>query len=54
MSPYAKGSGIPQVMAAIQLSTPGNSEKVNRFLSVKHNIGESNVEPGNGYWVAGQ
>jgi H+/Cl- antiporter ClcA len=35
MSPYAKGSGIPQVMAAIQLSTPGNSEKVNRFLSVK-------------------
>jgi H+/Cl- antiporter ClcA len=35
MSPYATGSGIPQVMAAIQLSTPGNSEKVNRFLSVR-------------------
>ncbi|MEO6150984.1 MAG: chloride channel protein [Mucilaginibacter sp.] len=34
-SPYAKGSGIPQVMAAIQLSTPKTNNKVNIFLGVK-------------------
>jgi H+/Cl- antiporter ClcA len=34
-SPYAKGSGIPQVMAAIQISNPKNDVKVNRFLGIR-------------------
>jgi H+/Cl- antiporter ClcA len=34
-SPYSKGSGIPQVMAAIQITSPRNSEKVNKFLGVR-------------------
>jgi H+/Cl- antiporter ClcA len=34
-SGYAKGSGIPQVMAAIQLSGPNNDAKVNRFVGIR-------------------
>ncbi|MBB5394205.1 chloride channel protein [Mucilaginibacter sp. AK015] len=34
-SPYSKGSGIPQVMASIQIMGPKNEEKINRFLSIK-------------------
>ena len=34
-SPYARGSGIPQVMAAIELSTPGTVDKVKRLLSLR-------------------
>ncbi len=34
-APFARGSGIPQVSAAIELSTPGHSHKVNSLLSIK-------------------
>lgn len=34
-APYARGSGIPQVMAAIELATPKYNEKVNRLLSLR-------------------
>ncbi len=34
-SPYARGSGIPQVMAAIELSTPRTVDKVKRLLSLR-------------------
>lgn len=34
-SPYARGSGIPQVMAAIELSTPKTSGVVQKLLSLK-------------------
>jgi H+/Cl- antiporter ClcA len=34
-SPNAKGSGIPQVMAAIELATPKNNHKVDKFLSIR-------------------
>ena len=34
-SPYARGSGIPQVMAAIELSTPRSINKVKRLLSIR-------------------
>lgn len=34
-APYARGSGIPQVMAAIELATPRHNEKVNRLLSLR-------------------
>ncbi|HJP62937.1 MAG TPA: chloride channel protein, partial [Mucilaginibacter sp.] len=34
-SPYSKGSGIPQVMAAIEITNPGNEAKVNKLLSIK-------------------
>jgi H+/Cl- antiporter ClcA len=34
-SPYAKGSGIPQVMAAIEISSPKTEEKVNKLLGIK-------------------
>ena len=34
-SPYAKGSGIPQVMASIDLATPANGKKVHRLLNIK-------------------
>jgi len=34
-SPYARGSGIPQVMAAIELSNTRNNDKINRLLSVR-------------------
>lgn len=34
-APYAKGSGIPQVSAAIWLATPKHNDKVNLLLSVR-------------------
>jgi H+/Cl- antiporter ClcA len=34
-APYARGSGIPQVMAAIELATPKYNEKVNKLLNLK-------------------
>jgi len=34
-APTAKGSGIPQVMAAIELSTPSRRHLVSRFLSLR-------------------
>lgn len=34
-APYARGSGIPQVMAAIELATPKHNEKVGRLLSLR-------------------
>lgn len=34
-APYAKGSGIPQVIAAIEITGAKNEEKVERLLSVK-------------------
>jgi H+/Cl- antiporter ClcA len=34
-APNAKGSGIPQVMAAIQLSSPKNEDKVKKLLSFR-------------------
>ncbi|HTI91466.1 MAG TPA: chloride channel protein [Puia sp.] len=34
-SPYARGSGIPQVMAAIELSTPRTVDKVKGLLSLR-------------------
>lgn len=34
-SPNAKGSGIPQVMAAIELSTPKHEAKIDRLLSFR-------------------
>lgn len=34
-APYARGSGIPQVTAAIELSNPINSYRVNVLLSLK-------------------
>lgn len=35
-SPFARGSGIPQVMASIELATPKENHKVNRLLSFKN------------------
>jgi H+/Cl- antiporter ClcA len=34
-APYARGSGIPQVTAAIELSNPRHSYKVSKLLSLK-------------------
>ncbi|HZX59654.1 MAG TPA: chloride channel protein, partial [Mucilaginibacter sp.] len=34
-APYSKGSGIPQVMAAIEISNPKNEEKVDKLLGIK-------------------
>ncbi|RYY44157.1 MAG: chloride channel protein [Chitinophagaceae bacterium] len=34
-APFAKGSGIPQVIAAIDLTTPGHSYKISRLLSIR-------------------
>ncbi|HMH20284.1 MAG TPA: chloride channel protein [Puia sp.] len=34
-APYSRGSGIPQVMAAIELAVPKYNEKVNKLLSLK-------------------
>lgn len=34
-SPFAKGSGIPQVMASIELATPRDNHKVSKMLSLK-------------------
>jgi H+/Cl- antiporter ClcA len=34
-SPNARGSGIPQVMAAVELATPKYIDKVNKLLSLR-------------------
>lgn len=34
-APYANGSGIPQVVAAIELAEPGNEKKVSKLLSLR-------------------
>ncbi|HVU83274.1 MAG TPA: chloride channel protein, partial [Puia sp.] len=34
-APYSRGSGIPQVMAAIELATPKLNQKVNKLLSLR-------------------
>lgn len=34
-APFSKGSGIPQVMASIELAKPGESGKINRLLSLR-------------------
>ena len=34
-APYARGSGIPQVMASIELATPKYNDKVGRLLSLR-------------------
>ncbi len=34
-APYARGSGIPQVMASIELATPKYNEKVNKLLGLR-------------------
>ncbi|WP_431210292.1 hypothetical protein ACQ86N_30230 [Puia sp. P3] len=34
-APFARGSGIPQVMAAIELATPKFNQKVNKLLSLR-------------------
>jgi len=34
-APFARGSGIPQVMASIELATPKYNEKVNKLLSLR-------------------
>ena len=34
-APNAKGSGIPQTMAAIELANPGNNDKIDKLLSVR-------------------
>ncbi len=34
-APFARGSGIPQVMASIELANPKHNHKVNHFLSIK-------------------
>ena len=34
-APYARGSGIPQVMAAIELANPKYNDKVNKLLNLK-------------------
>ncbi len=34
-APYSRGSGIPQVMAAIELANPKDDSKVNRLLSLR-------------------
>ncbi len=34
-APYARGSGIPQTMAAIELANPKNNYKVNKLLSFR-------------------
>ncbi|HWD89215.1 MAG TPA: chloride channel protein [Mucilaginibacter sp.] len=34
-SPYARGSGIPQVMAAIEITSPKNEKAVDKLLSIR-------------------
>jgi len=34
-APYAKGSGIPQVMAAVELANPKENSKIKHLLSLK-------------------
>lgn len=35
-APFSRGSGIPQMMASIELATPKEHHKINRMLSVKN------------------
>ncbi len=35
LSPYARGSGVPQVMAAIDLSTPKTAHRVDKLLGIR-------------------
>src|SRR5690606_41062822 len=35
LAPYAQGSGIPQLMAAIELSTPKKNKKVDLLLGFR-------------------
>jgi len=34
-APFAKGSGIPQVMAAVDLATPKHNQKISKLLSIR-------------------
>ncbi|MDB5137647.1 MAG: chloride channel protein [Mucilaginibacter sp.] len=34
-APYSRGSGIPQVMAAIEITNPKTDQKVNKLLSIR-------------------
>jgi H+/Cl- antiporter ClcA len=34
-APYSRGSGIPQVMAAVELATPKHNEKIKKLLSLR-------------------
>jgi len=34
-APYSKGSGIPQVMAAVELATPKTKDKIKKLLSLR-------------------
>lgn len=34
-APYSKGSGIPQVMAAVELATPIHHDKISKLLSIR-------------------
>jgi len=34
-APYSRGSGIPQIMAALELATPKFNDKVNKLLNLK-------------------
>lgn len=34
-APYSRGSGIPQVMAAVELATPKSNEKIKKLLSIR-------------------
>jgi H+/Cl- antiporter ClcA len=34
-APYSKGSGIPQVMASVELATPKNNDKIGELLSLR-------------------
>ncbi len=34
-APYSRGSGIPQVMAAVELATPKNNDKIKKLLSLR-------------------
>lgn len=34
-APYARGSGIPQVMAAVELANPKTSDKISKLLSLR-------------------
>lgn len=35
IAPFAAGSGIPQIMAAIQIEKPGNEKKIGKLLGIK-------------------
>jgi H+/Cl- antiporter ClcA len=34
-APYSRGSGIPQVMAALELANPKNNSRINKLLSIR-------------------